>query len=143
MCWYPGPGTLFGFIVAFGYNINIMPPSRQSPSVSESTSRFTKPCPSAKSLTSGVSRIDAVRLAAEGTGTALMLSGGTSIVGFGLLALVPMPIFAAYGLLTAVMVGLSLLAALTVLPSLLYIVSSEPVTEPVSEATSESVPALA
>ena len=65
-------------------------------------------------------------VAAEGTGTALVLSGTTSVVGFGLLALAPMPIMAAYGLLTAVMIAFSLLAALIVLPSLLYIVSSEP-----------------
>ena len=39
-----------------------------------------------------------------------------------------MPIFAAYGLLTAVMIALSLVAALAVLPSLLFLISSEPST---------------
>ena len=68
-------------------------------------------------------RLEAVRLAAEGTGTALILSAATSITGFVLLALAPMPIFAAYGVLTAVMIGLSLLASLTLLPSLLYMLT--------------------
>ena len=45
--------------------------------------------------------MEAVRLSAEATGTALILSAATSITGFVLLAL-------------------SLLASLTVLPSLLY-----------------------
>lgn len=74
-------------------------------------------------------RRDLFDVAVAGTGTALMLSGSTSIVGIGLLALAPMPVFAAYGLLTAVMVALSLQAVLTVLPSLLYLVSREPGTE--------------
>ena len=89
------------------------------------------------------SPLEAVRSAAEGTGTALVLSGSTSIIGFGLLALAPMPLFAAYGLLTAVMVGFSLLASLTVLPSLLYLVSREPASETATEAVRKPVPALA
>ena len=68
-------------------------------------------------------RMEAVRLAAEATGTALILSAATSIGGFALLALAPMPVFAAYGLLTAVMIALSVLASLTVLPSLLYMLT--------------------
>ncbi len=70
-------------------------------------------------------RLLATRAAGSGTGTALILSATTSIVGFLLLALAPMPVFAAYGLLTAVMIALSLIASLTVLPSLLYMVSAD------------------
>ncbi len=68
-------------------------------------------------------RLEALRLAAEGTGTALILSAATSVTGFFFLAFAPMPIFAAYGLLTAVMIALSALASLIVLPSLLYILT--------------------
>ena len=54
----------------------------------------------------------AIGLAAEGTGTALALSGGTSVIGSASLPLAPMLILAAYGLLTAAMIPLSLLASL-------------------------------
>ncbi len=57
-------------------------------------------------------RMAAIGLASEGTGTALTLSGGTSVIGFASLPLAPMLILAAYGLLTAVMIPLSLLASL-------------------------------
>ena len=63
--------------------------------------------------------LDAVRRAAEGTGLALVASALSSVVGFLILALAPMPLFASYGLLTAVMIALALTATLLVLPSLL------------------------
>jgi predicted RND superfamily exporter protein len=47
-----------------------------------------------------------------------------------------MPVFAAYGLLTAVMIAFSLLASLTVLPSLLYILTP-------GEKVSDAVPVSA
>lgn len=94
-------------------------------------------------LRAAASRIEAIRLAAEGTGTALVLSGTTSVVGFGLLALAPMPIMASYGLLTAVMIAFSLLAALIVLPSPLFIVSSEPAGGEVTAAAPEPFPGAA
>jgi predicted RND superfamily exporter protein len=118
---------LLGFMTAFDYDINVVTATIAAISVGVGidfsihyTMRYRE------QLRSAGSRIGAVRGAAEGTGTALVLSGTTSIVGFGLLALAPMPIFAAYGLLTAVMIGFSLLASLTVLPSLLFMVSREP-----------------
>lgn len=67
----------------------------------------------------------AVRKAGEGTGLALVASTVTSVVGFGVLALAPMPLFATYGLLTAVMVALALVASLVVLPSLLVLATSD------------------
>lgn len=72
-------------------------------------------------------RLAAVRSAAEGTGTALVASAISSALGFGILALAPMPLFAAYGLLTAIMIGLALVATLLVLPSLLILVTPEAV----------------
>lgn len=50
-------------------------------------------------------RLDAMRRAAEGTGLALVASALSSVVGFLILALAPMPLFASYGLLTAVMIA--------------------------------------
>jgi len=68
-------------------------------------------------------RLAAVRRAGEGTGGALVLSALTSVLGFTVMALAPTPIFATFGTLTAVMIGLSLIAALIVLPSVLVLVT--------------------
>lgn len=54
----------------------------------------------------------------EGTGTALVASALSSAVGFGILAFAPMPLFAAYGLLTAIMIMMALVATLAVLPGI-------------------------
>ncbi len=67
------------------------------------------------------SRFPAMRRAGEGTGGALAISALTSIVGFAVMAFAPMPVFADYGLLTAVMITLSLAVSLLVLPSLLLL----------------------
>jgi len=77
-------------------------------------------------------RLIAVRRAGEGTGGALVLSALTSVLGFLVMALAPTPIFATFGLLTAVMVAMSLVVALVVLPSLLVVVT------PRREASSET-----
>lgn len=63
--------------------------------------------------------LSAVQRAGQGTGGALVLSALTSVLGFSVMALAPNPIFATFGTLTAVMIGLALVAALVVLPSLL------------------------
>ena len=57
---------------------------------------------------------------------ALIASAGSSICGFAIMALAPMPMFSAYGILTAVMVFMAAAAALLVLPSLLLLVTPEP-----------------
>ena len=79
-------------------------------------------------------RRTAVRIAGEGTGLALVASATSSAVGFGILAFAPMPLFAAYGLLTAIMIVLALVATLAVLPSILVVITrdrggAEPVIE--------------
>jgi predicted RND superfamily exporter protein len=129
---------LLAFMSVFGYNLNVVTATIAAISVGVGidysihfTMRFRE-----EWRRSG-DRLEGVRLAAEGTGTALILSAATSVTGFLFLAFAPMPVFAAYGLLTAVMIALSLLASLTVLPSLLYILTP-------GEATSdERVPARA
>jgi predicted RND superfamily exporter protein len=69
------------------------------------------------------SRFPALRRAGEGTGGALAISALSSILGFAVMALAPMPIFATFGTLTAVMIAFSLTVALLVLPSLLLVVT--------------------
>ena len=71
------------------------------------------------------SRIQALARAARGTGVALVASAASSVVGFTIMGFAPMPMFASYGQLTAVMITLALLAALVVLPSLLMRVTRE------------------
>ena len=68
-------------------------------------------------------QLEALQRAAAGTGVALVASAASSIVGFAIMGFAPMPIFASYGQLTAVMIFLALLASLIVLPCLLVIVS--------------------
>lgn len=70
-------------------------------------------------------RTTAVEVAGQGTGVALVASAISSSVGFGILALAPMPLFAAYGLLTALMILMALVATLLVLPSVLMFVTTD------------------
>ena len=70
-------------------------------------------------------RDTAVRIAGEGTGLALVASAISSAAGFGILALAPMPLFAAYGLLTALMIVMALVATLAVLPSILVAITRD------------------
>jgi len=73
------------------------------------------------------SKMQALRQAANGTGVALLASAASSIVGFAILGFAPMPMFSSYGILTAIMIFLAMLASLVVLPSLLLIVTPEKV----------------
>lgn len=70
-------------------------------------------------------RHTAVRVTGEGTGVALVASALSSAVGFGILAFAPMPLFASYGLLTALMIVMALVATLAVLPSILVLVTRD------------------
>ena len=66
---------------------------------------------------------EALKKSAGGTGIALIYSAVTSILGFSIMAFAPMPMFAAYGFLTATMIFLALIASLLVLPPLLLLVT--------------------
>ena len=68
--------------------------------------------------------LDAIKVTARGTGVALVASAASSVVGFAILGFAPMPMFAAYGQLTAVMIFLALIASLIVLPCLFMVVST-------------------
>ena len=71
------------------------------------------------------SRITAIKRTSRGTGVALLASAASSIVGFVILGFAPMPMFASYGQLTALMIFLALIASLIVLPCLLMFVTKE------------------
>ncbi|MFC2035774.1 MMPL family transporter [Chloroflexota bacterium] len=70
-------------------------------------------------------KMQALRQAANGTGIALLASAVSSIVGFAIMGFTPMPLFSTYGILTAIMILLALLASIVVLPSLLLLVTPE------------------
>lgn len=76
-------------------------------------------------LAKAADKIQALRQAAQGTGVALMASAATSIVGFTVMGFAPMPLFASYGMLTALMIFLAAAASLLVLPSLLFLVTPD------------------
>ena len=63
--------------------------------------------------------LTALASTASGTGVALAGSAASSIIGFGVLGFAPMPLFSAYGIITATMIAMAAAAALLVLPSLL------------------------
>ena len=73
-------------------------------------------------------KFQAIYEAARGTGVALVVSAGSSIVGFAIMGFAPMPLFAAFGQLTAVMIFLALASSLIVLPSLLILVTPQDIT---------------
>ena len=115
---------LYGFMYLAGYTINPVTATIAAISIgigidfaTHFTVRFRE------ELVGEPSRFPALRRAGEGTGGALMLSALTSIGGFLVLGLAPMPIFAVYGILTAVMIALAVLVTLLVLPSLLLLVT--------------------
>ena len=79
----------------------------------------------------------ALRRAARGTGAALLTSAVSSIVGFTILGFAPMPLFASFGVLTAVMIFLALTASLVVLPPLLLVVTPSRVRDVLPEGAGQ------
>lgn len=117
---------LYAFMYVAGFAINLVTATIGAISIGVGidfaihlTMRFRQ------ELAAHEARVDALRSAAQGTGTAMVGSAATSIVGFAILAFAPMPMFAAFGLLTAVMIAMALAAALLVLPSLLLVVNRD------------------
>ncbi|MCP4958004.1 MAG: MMPL family transporter [Actinomycetia bacterium] len=117
-------GWVYGFMYLFGYAINPVTATIAAIAVGVGvdfamhfTVRFRE------EFVGEPSRFPALRRAGEGTGGALVLSALTSMGGFLVMALAPMPIFADFGLLTAVMILFSLVVSLMVLPSLLLLVT--------------------
>lgn len=116
---------LYGLMYVFGFALNFITATIGAVSVGvgidysiHMTERFRE------ELKRSSDKFDALSRSAKGTGVALFGSATSSIVGFAIMGLAPMPLFAAYGRLTAVMIFLALAAALLVLPSLLMLVTS-------------------
>ncbi len=85
-------------------------------------------------------KLEALRRAGVGTGGALVLSATTSVLGFTVMAFAPMPLFATFGVLTAVMIALALAASLLVLPSVLAVITPGRRTEPDPTTLTEDEP---
>ncbi len=68
---------------------------------------------------------EALRATAKGTGVALAGSAASSVIGFAVLAFAPMPLFSAYGIITAAMIAMAAGAALLILPALLYLAAGK------------------
>ena len=118
---------LYAFMYVFGFGLNFVTATIAAVSIGvgidyaiHMTQRFRE------ELARAGDRVVALREAARGTGRALLASAATSTVGFAIMALAPMPMFAAYGFLTAVMIVLAASASLLVLPSLLLLVAPAP-----------------
>lgn len=117
-------GWVYGFMYLADYKINVVTATIAAIAVgvgidfsTHFTMRFRE------EFEGEPSRFPALRRAGEGTGGALAISALSSIIGFSVMALAPMPIFAVFGTLTAVMIVFSLLVSLMVLPSLLLVVT--------------------
>ena len=127
---------LYGFMYVFGYGINLVTATIGAISIGigidfaiHFTMRYRE-----ELLRRGV-RIEAIRAAGGGTGVALIASALSSVIGFAILAFAPMPMFASYGLLTAVMIVMAAASSLIVLPSLLMVVTRD--REPTSTVPQE------
>ncbi|MFV1990265.1 MAG: MMPL family transporter [Acidimicrobiales bacterium] len=115
---------LYAFMEIAGYRINAVTATLAAIAVgvgidyaTHFTMRFRE------EMEGGVERLTAMQRAGAATGGALTISALSSILGFLALSLAPMPIFAVYGLLTAVMITFSLAMSLLVLPSILMLVT--------------------
>ena len=115
-CW------LYGFMYVGGYYLNMMTATIAAISIGVGidfsihfTERFRQ------ELADSLDKQTALREAARTTGFALFCTALTTAVGFAVIAFAPMPMFATFGLLTAIMITLSLLMALFALPSLLLL----------------------
>jgi len=67
----------------------------------------------------------ALETAARHTGVALTGSAVSTVAGFAIIGFAPMPMFASYGILTAIMIVLAFASALLVLPSLLLLATTK------------------
>ena len=117
---------LYGIMYVFGFSLNFVTAMIGAISIGvgidysiHMTQRFRE------EILRNPTRLSAIKRAARGTGVALVASAVSSIAGFVILGFAPMPMFAAYGQLTAAMILFALLASLIVLPSLLMVITKE------------------
>lgn len=117
---------VYAFMAVAGYTVNVVTATIAAIAVGvgiDFSTHFTARY--REELETAAGPLNAVRRAGAGTGGALVLSALTSILGFAVMALAPNPIFATFGLLTSVMIGLALVVSLVVLPSMLVIGTSQ------------------
>lgn len=76
-------------------------------------------------LSKGTAKQEAMRNAASHSGVALFGSALSTMIGFFIIGFAPMPMFASFGILTAIMILMAFIAALFVLPSLLLLVTGD------------------
>ncbi|MBN1290157.1 MAG: MMPL family transporter [Actinobacteria bacterium] len=119
-CW------LYGFMYIAGYYLNMMTATIAAISIGVSidfsihfTERFRE------EQRNGLDKVSALREAGRTTGLGLLGTGVTTTLGFAVIAFAPMPMFATYGVLTAMMIVLAVFMALFVLPSLLQLFIKE------------------
>jgi hypothetical protein len=72
----------------------------------------------------GAAPIEAITVAGERVGTAISVSGLTTVLGFSALVVSSFPIVADFGVLTVGVIGLTLVAALVVLPPTLVVLDT-------------------
>lgn len=115
-CW------LYGFMYIVGYSLNMMTATIAAISIGVGIDfsihfavRFRQ------ELEKGIDKQEALFITSRNTGMALFGTAVSTAIGFAVIAFAPMPMFSAFGLLTAVMIVLSFLVALFVLPSLLLL----------------------
>ena len=120
---------LYAFIYLAGFHLNFVTATVAAVSIGVGidysihvTQRFRQ------ELARQPSTEDALRATAAGTGVALLGSAASSVIGFAVMGFAPMPLFSAYGIITAAMILLAAVAALLVLPSLLLLAAGRPVT---------------
>ena len=115
---------LYAFMYLTGYSLNFVTATIAAVSIGvgidysiHMTQRYRQ------ELSRNSDPFTSLRIAAAGTGTALAGSAASSVVGFAVMGFAPMPLFATYGVISAVMVLMAGLASLLVLPSMLVVVS--------------------
>ncbi len=116
VCW------LYGLMYIMGYHINLMTATIAAISVGigidfsiHFTERFRQ------ELRKSPDKRTALYNTARSTGVALLGTTLSTASGFAVIAFAPMPMFATFGVMTAVMITLSFLMALFALPSLLLL----------------------
>jgi predicted RND superfamily exporter protein len=130
-CW------LYGFMYVAGYSLNMLTATIAALSIGVGidfsihfTERFREELnrirhreipPGRKAPGEKAQRRFVIYKTGRTTGFALSCTAITTIVGFAVIAFAPMPAFSTFGLLTAIMISLSIFMALFFLPSLLLL----------------------
>ena len=117
---------LYGFMNLAGFSLNFVTAMIGAISIGvgidysiHMTARFRE------ELKRNPTRMDAIKRSSRGTGVALLASAASSIVGFIIMGFAPMPMFASYGQLTALMIFFALISSLIVLPCLLMLITKD------------------